>query len=148
MSSESSFRDEPPPITNVQPADEPPKESPLELTAEERQWAMLAHLSALIASAVAGMSFVGPLIVWLIKKDQSRFVDFHGKEALNFQLNMLIYLLILIGISFATCGVGLFVTIPLMIALAIYALIMPIIAGLKANNGEIYRYPATFRLIS
>lgn len=148
MSSDSPFRDEPPPVADVQPADGPPHELAPSMTAEDRQWGMLAHLSALIGAAVGGMSFVGPLIVWLVKKDQSPFVDYHGKEALNFQLNMLIYLSILLAISLVTCGFGLFVTIPVMIALGIYSFVMPIIAGLKANNGEYYRYPATFRLIA
>jgi uncharacterized Tic20 family protein len=112
-------------------------------TPEERTWGMLAHLSAILATALSAMGFIGPLIVWLIKKDQSKFVDYHGKEALNFQLNLLIYMLIAVGIAFATCGIG----IPLPAAVGIYGVVMCIIAGLKANNGELYRYPFTFRLI-
>jgi uncharacterized Tic20 family protein len=104
---------------------------------------MLAHLSALIATALSTMGFIGPLIVWLIKRDQSKFVDYHGKEALNFQLNMLIYMLIALAITFATCGMG----IPLPLAVGVYGMVMCIIAGIKANQGEMYQYPLTFRLI-
>jgi uncharacterized Tic20 family protein len=114
------------------------------LTSDEKMWAMFCHLSALITNAFSGMGFLGPLICWLVKKDSSSFVDAHGKEALNFQLNMLIYFLISIAIAVVTCGVG----IVLPIALAIYAFIMPIIAGVKANGGEMYRYPLTFRMIT
>jgi uncharacterized Tic20 family protein len=104
---------------------------------------MLAHLSALIATALSTMGFIGPLIVWLIKRDQSKFVDYHGKEALNFQLNMLIYMLIALAITFATCGMG----IPLPLAVGVYGMVMCIISGIKANQGEMYQYPLTFRLI-
>jgi uncharacterized Tic20 family protein len=121
---------------------------PAVLTQEDRQWAMFAHLSALAGLLVGGMgNFIGPLIIWLIKKDESRFVDEHGKESLNFQLNILIYSLILVAVSVATCGVALFVTGPLLGALMIYAIVMPIIAAIKANEGKPYEYPLTFRLI-
>jgi uncharacterized Tic20 family protein len=112
-------------------------------TSDERMWGMLCHLSALVASAVTGMGFLGPLICWLVKKDTSRFVDDQGKEALNFQINMLIYIVIAVGVAFATCGIGAVLLIPI----GLYAFIMPIIAGIKANSGELYRYPLTFRIL-
>jgi uncharacterized Tic20 family protein len=129
------------------PSDPAPAESAPALTSDDRLWAMLAHISGLVAGALGGMTFLGPLIVWLIKKDQSRFVDYHGKEALNFQLNVLIYSLILVAISIATCGMGVWVTAPLLGVLGIYVTVISIVAGVKANSGEYYRYPATFRLI-
>jgi uncharacterized Tic20 family protein len=132
--------DMPPPEEDVIPS-----VPDVSLTSDEKMWAMFCHLSALPSGFLAGgMGFLGPLICWLVKKDSSRFVDAHGKEALNFQLNLLIYLLISIAIAFVTCGIG----IVLPIALAIYAFIMPIIAGVKANSGEMYRYPLTFRMIT
>jgi uncharacterized Tic20 family protein len=112
-------------------------------TAEERQWGMFAHLSALLGLLVGGLTFVGPLVVWLMKKDESKFVDYHGKEALNFQLNILIYSLISVALMIATC----FVLFPLPIVVAVYAIVMPILAGIKANEGELYEYPLTFRMI-
>lgn len=108
---------------------------------------MFAHLSALLGLLAGGMTFLGPLIVWLAKKDQSRFVDYHGKEALNFQLNILIYSLILVAASIVTCGFGLILAVPLMLFLAVWGIVMPIIAGMRANAGERYQYPATFRII-
>jgi uncharacterized Tic20 family protein len=134
------------------PSDELPAEprdlgAPLALTAEDRQWGLFAHLSALLGLLVGGLTFIGPLIVWLVKKDESKFVDYHGKESLNFQLNILIYTLILVAATVGTCGIGLIVTAPLLGALAVYAIVMPIIAGLKANEGKLYEYPLTFRMI-
>src|SRR4029453_11198418 len=73
----------------------PPPEAPQHVpTADERTWGLLAHLSSLIASLLGGMTFLGPLIVWLIKKDQSPFVGDQAKEALNFQIAVLIVSLI------------------------------------------------------
>ena len=105
-------------------------------------WGMLCHLTSL--SAYVGIPFghiVGPLVIWLIKKDESEFVEHQGKESLNFQISIAIYaiiagLLILIVI-------GIF----LLIAVGIFSLVMIIIATVKASNGEKYRYPLTLRLI-
>jgi uncharacterized Tic20 family protein len=119
---------------------------PAELTSDERTWAMFCHLSAII-SAWFYAGFIGPLIVWLLKKDQSPFVDYHGKEALNFQLNILGYGLIAIVFAIVTCGFGAFLAVPLMAAVGIYALVMVIVASIKASSGEYFRYPATIRLI-
>ncbi len=119
-------------------------------TPEERNWGMACHLSSYLGFLAGGLSFLGPLVCWLIKKDSSRFVDYHGKESLNFQLNIFLYLLIStlisIGFAFVTCGVGV-VLFVLPAAVAVYGLIMPVIAGIRASSGELYRYPLTFRLI-
>jgi uncharacterized Tic20 family protein len=144
-----AFGDAPPDLPPTeQPVEAPPQETALTApTADERQWGMFAHLAALVGLLVGGLTFVGPLIVWLAKKDQSKFVDYHGKESLNFQLNILIYSLILVGISVASCGIALIGTGPLLGALYIYGIVMPIIAGLQANDGKLYEYPLTFRMI-
>jgi len=90
---------------------------------------------------------VGPLIVWLIKKDTMPYVNEHGKEALNFQLTQLIIVLACVAIGLITCSVGFVITVPIMVLDAIFAVVMAIIAGLKAGNGEFYRYPLCWRLI-
>jgi uncharacterized protein len=113
------------------------------LTADDKQWGMFAHLSALLGLIAGTLTFLGPLIVWLIKKDQSKFVDYHGKEALNFHLNILGYNIIAWIISLATC----FVASPLIVAVMVYSIVMSIIAGMKANEGRLYEYPAIVRLI-
>jgi uncharacterized Tic20 family protein len=107
-------------------------------SADDRTWGMLAHLSSLIAMALGGMTFLGPLIVWLVKKDQSAFVDDQGKEALNFQIAVMIVTLIC-----AVTIVGLFF-VPLV---AIADIIFTILAAMEANKGVAYRYPYTIRLI-
>ena len=82
------------------------------------------------------------MIVWLLKKDLMPFVDDQGKEALNFQITM--------AIGFAICFVLTFVLIglPLMFLLGIFDLVYTIIAAIKANEGERYRYPVSLRLVS
>jgi uncharacterized Tic20 family protein len=154
MAFEDAPPDVPPPeqALHIRSADRPLDVSPeggvpVVVNSEERQWGMFAHLSALAGLLVGGLTFIGPLVVWLLKKDESKFVDYHGKEALNFQLNILIYSLILVAITIATCMVAIPVTAPLLGALGIYAIVMPIIAGLKANEGKLYEYPLTFRMI-
>lgn len=118
----------------------PPVKGPaVALSDDDRTWGMLAHLSALVAMALGGMTFLGPLIVWLVKKDQSAFVADQGKEALNFQLSVL-----LVTIVCAATIIG----IPLVLVVFVGSIIYSIIAGMEANKGVAYRYPYTFRLIS
>lgn len=129
------------------PFDMPPEG----LSTEEKQWGMYAHLASLAGLIVGGLFFLGPLIVWLIKKDQMRFVDDQGKESLNFQLNMLL-LGIAIGtvsvpLALITFGIGAFLIIPAALGLLVLTIVMPILAGLKANAGEAYRYPYILRII-
>src|SRR5262249_2055038 len=102
---------------------------------------------ALLGYFAAGLTFIGPLVCWLIKKDTSRYVDYHGKEALNFQINILVYAFACIAVLIATCGLGFVIAVPALIGMGIYNIIMPIIAGVNANSGQYYRYPAIFRLI-
>lgn len=102
---------------------------------DERTWGMLAHLSALL------LGFLGPLLVWLIKGPESPFVSDQGKEALNFQISIAIYM----AISFALCFVLIgFLLFPI-VAVANFVLL--IMGGVAANNGQAYRYPMTIRLI-
>ena len=115
---------------------------------EERTWAMAAHLTAL--SALLGVPFghaLGPLIIWLIKKDTMPFVADQGKEALNFQLTQTIVLLGCAALIFLTCGIGAIIGVPLAIADSIFLLVMAVIGGLNANNGVSYRYPVCWRMI-
>ena len=110
-------------------------------SAEARQWAMFAHLSALVGYLIPFGSIIGPLVVWQMKKNEMPFVDDQGKEALNFQITVAILaivaiLLILILIGFL-----------LLWALAIADLVFIIVAAIAANNGQPYRYPFSFRFI-
>lgn len=112
------------------------------LSREVRKWAMLCHLSALVGLLGNGIGYLlGPLVVWLMKKEDHPFVDEQGKEAVNFQLTMFlaalvsgVLILVLIGIV-------------LLIVIGILMTVMPIIGALKANDGVPYRYPLTIRFI-
>lgn len=130
----------------------PPPESGA-VSAEEKQWALFAHLSALVGGIItsgwAGSigCFIGPLIIWLVKKDTLPFVDDQGKEALNFNITVGIVFLALLLLSIVTLGIGLIIAIPLWIIIGIAWLVLTIIAAIKANQGVAYRYPFTLRLI-
>lgn len=130
-------------MTNPEPTPVPPPEPHVPGNTEDaRRWAMITHLSALVGLLGNGIGFLlGPLIVWLWKKEEFPIVDEHGKEAVNFQLTMLIAAVIGFVLSFVLIG------IPILIAVAIAAIVFPIIAGLKANEGKSYRYPFTIRMI-
>jgi uncharacterized protein len=112
------------------------------VTSEEKTWGMLCHLSTLLSYLAFALTFIGPLVCWLIKKDTSRFVDYHGKESLNFQLNILIYSLVCIALI--PCFlIGVF----LLPVVHVYNVVCVIIAGIKASGGEVFRYPFIFRFI-
>ncbi len=115
----------------AQPA-EPQK---AEISNDAKNLGMLCHLLGLFTS------FVGPLIIWLIKKDTMSYVDYHGKEALNFQITVAIALVVA-GLSFF-CMIGPFL-IPVIYLLN---LIFCIIASIAASKGEYYKYPLCLRLV-
>jgi uncharacterized protein len=118
----------------------------------ERNYAQWIHLAALIGGIVAAFSagiglpfvLVAVLTLWLVKKDQSPFVDDHGREALNFQISLLIYTIVLWPIAIVmTCGAGIILGIPI----AILALAGTFRGSQAAQRGEFYRYPACLRFL-
>jgi uncharacterized Tic20 family protein len=116
-------------------------------SAEERQWAMFAHLAALSVFVTGIGAVVGPLVVWQIKKNEMPFVDDQGKEATNFNITTLIIVVALWIFTIITLGIGALITIPAMLVVFVGWLIFTIIAALKANEGVAYRYPLSIRLI-
>ncbi len=115
---------------------------------EVRTWAMAAHLTALAGGFVGGLaSFVGPLVVWVVKRDEDPFVADHAREALNF--NLLIFALVVIGflLSLFTFGFGLALVIPLGLVVALFWLIVTIQATMAASGGRRYRYPLNVRWV-
>jgi uncharacterized protein len=106
---------------------------------EARTWAILCHVSALFAITC----IIGPLIIWLIKKGESKFLDAHAKEALNFQISIFIYSMISIPLMFLFC-IGWF----MLMAVGVMGFVLSIVAAIKASNDEYYRYPLCIRLIS
>ena len=106
---------------------------------DARTWAMVCHLAAFSGFIIPFGSLLGPLIVWAIKKDEDPFINDQGKESINFQLTMLIGFVISIILMFV------FIGILLIAALVVYCIVMVIIAAMKANEGEQYRYPYVIR---
>ena len=152
MSDQSQLPPEPPQPELPPPAEPTPAsasqgipgERPLpdRLQSEARTWAMLTHLIALCG--FIGVPFghlIGPLIIWLVKKDQFPLVDDQGKESLNFQLSMTIYGVVAGILTLIVIG------IPLLIALVLTDIILVIIASVAANQGQLYRYPLTIRFL-
>ncbi|MGI9325414.1 MAG: DUF4870 domain-containing protein [Pseudomonadales bacterium] len=108
--------------------------------ANTRQWGMFAHLAALAGFVIPFGNIIGPLVVWQTHKDMPFVVD-QGKEALNFQITVAIAALI--------CFVLMFIAIGLLLlpVVGIAALVFTVIAAIKANDGERYRYPISIRMI-
>lgn len=129
-------------MTNYLPEDLPSELSATEATdpkdvqSESRGWAVAAHLLPLVSIYI-----FGALIIWLIKRDEDEFVEEHAREALNFQLSVLIYGLISLVLIIVIIGFF------MLLALGIFSLVMSIVAGVKAANGERYRYPLTMRMV-
>jgi hypothetical protein len=123
-------------------------------SAEERQWAMFAHLSALLGGILtSGWGgnigfFIGPLVIWLMKKDTMPFVNDQAKEALNFAITLSIIGFALLMITIMSLGIGVILTVPMLLFVGLGALILVIIAAVKANEGVAYRYPLTIRLVN
>jgi uncharacterized Tic20 family protein len=109
---------------------------------EERQWAMFAHIGTFSSMFVPLGNIIAPIVIWQMKKRESEFVVEQAKESLNFQITLFIYALISFLLVFIIIGFF------LIFALVIFGLIMVIIGGIKANEGEDFRYPMCIRLIS
>ncbi len=115
---------------------------------QARMWNMLCHLSALAGYIIPFGNVLGPLLIWQIKKNEFPSVEEHGKAALNFQLTVLIALFVgiiaAVLLSFVCIG---FLLVPVVVLIGLAGLVFAIIAGIKANNGEAYRYPWSLTLV-
>ncbi len=111
------------------------------LSKDEKNWGMFCHLASFAGVIIPFGNIIGPLVIWLIKKEEYPFVDDQGKEALNFQITMVIAFFICFLLTFVAIGIFLFFVV------GIFALIVTIIAIVKSSQGEAYRYPISIRLI-
>ncbi len=120
-----------------------PAAGPLEpIDRDARNWAMGCHMIALVGLLGNGIGFLlGPLILWLIKREDHPFINEQGRESVNFQLTMLLAILVCVPLIFV--GIG----ILLMPMIAVFDVVMVIVAGIKAADGQHYRYPLTFRFL-
>jgi uncharacterized Tic20 family protein len=133
---------QPPPPTSSAPTPGSPE-------SQARTWNMLCHLSALAGFIGIPLGNVlGPLLVWQIKKNEIPSVDIHGKASLNFQITVILALLVSLVagaiLSFICIGFIFFIIAG---GIALCGLIFAIIAGIKANNGEDFKYPYSLELV-
>ena len=108
---------------------------------QEKQWGMFTHLAAFATFVVPFGSIIGPLVIYLTKKDEYEFVNDQGKEVLNFQITWSI--LLAISAILILVGIGIF----MLIGFGIAWMILVIVGTVAANNGEYYRYPLTIRFL-
>ena len=112
-----------------------------DLQPDERNLALIAHPGTLAGYFVGFGHILVPLVIWLLKKDESEFVRENALESLNFQISMTIWAMISGVLTFVLIG------IPMLFVLGIVAIVCIILATIKASNGETYRYPLTIRLV-
>ena len=100
---------------------------------QTRQWGMILHLSMLLS--FMGIGIIAPVLIWQLKKNDLPGLDAHGKNAVNWIISAVIYFVVCLILSFVVVG---FILLPI---LGVLSIIFPVIAGLKANNGEVWAYP-------
>ena len=111
------------------------KEYDYEPTQDEKNVALLSHVLTLL------VGFIAPLVIYLVKREESDYVRDHAVESLNFQLSLTIYIIACFPLMLVIVGIF------LAIGLGIMALVTVIIATVKASEGKTYRYPLTIRFI-
>ena len=113
-----------------------------DVEAETRKWAMILHFSMLAGFVVPFGGLICPILVWQLKKSELPDIDEHGKNAVNWIISCVIYGIVCFLLVFVMIG------IPLLIGLGILGIVFPIIAGIKANAGVIWRYPMTIQFLT
>ena len=130
-----------PPVPAQEPDNTQAPSSAVQVPLDARNMATLAHLSAFAGYIIPFGNIAGPLLVWLLKREDSPFIDAHGKEALNFQISMTIYFIVCFILIFVFIGIFLFIGLVLLDIIAI------IMATVRAGSGQEFRYPLTMRFI-
>lgn len=102
---------------------------------------MMLHLSLLAGYVSVGAGFIAPILIWMLKKEEYPELDVHGKNAINWLISHLIYGVVCAVLVLFAIG------IPLIIALGIVSIVFPIMAGLKAQKGEVWTYPITIQFL-
>src|SRR6202522_1815925 len=109
------------------------------LSSNDRLWSVLCHLSYFFGFAL--ISFLFPLTVYLVMRTDSAYVTHHAREALNFHLSLLLYIVCCIPLCFIVVGV------PLLVAIGLTGVVCSIVAAVKASKGTYYQYPITIRFV-
>ena len=111
------------------------------LSESERNWAMLCHLSAFAGFFFPFGGIIGPLICWLSRKDESLWIDMNGKASMNFQLSVLLYIVLAVPLCFIIVG------IPIVMFLGLLKIVCIVIASIKASKGEKFKFPLSIPFI-
>lgn len=127
--------------TAPETVDEKPGGESIKLRKEETNWALFAHLSGLAGIIIPFGNIFAPLVIWLLNREDSAYIDHHGREALNFQIAFTIYM------TLAALSTMILIGIILAPIVGIAGLVLMIKAAIKASNGEKYSYPYIFRLV-
>jgi hypothetical protein len=117
----------------------PPPPGAPEPTSDEKLLAVLAYVLSLVAGVVA------PLVIWLVKRQESSYVDHHGRESLNFQITVLVAAVV-VGVLMCIPFAGL-LAIPLALAVSVGNLVLCILGTIRANEGVRWRYPVSIRFV-
>jgi uncharacterized Tic20 family protein len=110
-------------------------------SSDEKTTAMICHLLGLVGYVIPFGNIVAPLVLWQMKKEGSPYIDYHGKEAVNFQIALTVYIFI------AALSIMVLIGIVLAPLVGIAGLVLMIMAAIKAKDGENYRYPFIFRVL-
>lgn len=121
----------------------PPAAGPAGGGMDAKQWALLLHLSQLAGVLVPGLGLAAPIVIWQIKKDQFPELDSHGKMVTNWIISLLIYCVGASIIAAITCGIGSLLFLPILVV----AIVFPILGGLKARDGILWKYPLTITFL-
>jgi uncharacterized protein len=111
------------------------------LSETERNWAMFCHISAFAGYFIPFGGVIAPLVIWMSKRDESTWVNENGKAALNFQLSILLYIILTIPLCFIIIG------FPIIAVLLLLRIIFVVIASIKASKGIEFRYPLAIPFI-
>jgi len=119
------------------------------LETDARMWSMLINVASVAGAVLSGglLGVVGVLVAWLIFRERSALVDFHGKQQLNLNITFVLAGIVAVIGTIVTFGIGFFVFGPLILAYGIYAVVISIMAAIAANRGEYYRIPLLIRFI-
>lgn len=121
--------------------DQNPYSSATPTSPEERKWATILHLSPFAGYMIPLAGFVVPLVIWLMKRTESTYLDVQGKEVLNFVISYTAYIILCFPLMIILIG------FPLLAAVGIAAIALTVVAAIKISEGKDYRYPFIFRLL-
>jgi uncharacterized Tic20 family protein len=119
----------------------PPLPPTVSLEEQTRQWAMFLHFSQLIGCVLPIAGLIVPIILWQVKKDELPGIDPHGKNVVNWIISAVIYIFVSAILSVVVIG------IPFLIALLVLLVVFPIVGGIKAGNGEVWKYPLSITFL-